>query len=359
MIVYFIVFIVTLLLSYFLPARNDKEFKWKLVIMFIPLFLFGALRVNMGNDYPVYEFYFEEFHGGVKFSFDETSHSEIGYQFLCYIMPSFRSILVLNTFLLCLAFGMFIYRNVPKQYIWVAVLIIFFNVDKNIYGSMVGLRNGFAVITFLLGSVFIQERRWLPFALITVVAMSFHTSAVFFLPVAYIIGRRTEITKMEITIWVIVLAVLGLMSSVGLLNAVTPFLLSNFDRYEAYIEDFSGHKGIMMVITTLILFYLIFTLFYANRKVLTPNQNSLIRLGLLYVASMYMGTISMRAGYFYNVFFAGTVATFLHFGSKQNNLSKILCVVAIIMSMYSMYLWTHAGHVAGNPLYTIYHSILD
>ena len=181
MIVYFIVFIVTFLLSYFLPARNDKEYKWKLVIMFIPLFLFGALRVDMGNDYHVYASYFEEFHGGGSFSFDESSHSEIGFQLLCFIMPSYRSILILNTFLLCLAFALFIYRNVPKQYIWVAVLIIFLNVEKNIYGSMVGLRNGFAVITFLLGSVYIQERRWLPFALITVLAMSIHTSAVFFL----------------------------------------------------------------------------------------------------------------------------------------------------------------------------------
>ena len=359
MIVYILVFIVTFLLSYFLPAKTDQELKRKLVVMFIPLFLFGALRVDMGNDYQSYVDYFDEFHRDVDFSFDETSHAEIGYQLLCYIMPSHRSIIVLNTFLLCLAFGLFIYRNVPKQYIWVAVLIIFFNVDKNIYGSMVGMRNGFAVITFLLGSVFIQERRWPLFALVTLLAMSFHTSAVFFLPIAYLIGRRTEITKIEIIIWIVLLAVLGTMSSVGLLNTVTPFLMTYFDRYELYINEFTGHQGFLMVITTLILFYLLFTLFYANRKKLTPSQNSLLRLGLLYVASLYMGTISMRAGYFYNVFFAGAVAALLPFGSKHNSLSKILCIVAIVMSIYSMYLWMTAGHVAGNPLYTVYHSILD
>ena len=149
------------------------------------------------------------------------------------------------------------------------------------------------------------------------------------------------------------------MSSVGLLNAVTPFLISNFDRYELYISEFTGHQGIMMVITTVILFYLIFTLFYANRKVLTPNQNSLIRLGLLYVASMFMGALSMRAGYFYNLFFVGTVAVLLSLESKQDDTSKILCFVAIVMSVYSMYLWMTSSHVAGNPLYTVYHSILD
>ena len=140
MIVYIVVFIVTFLLSYFLPAKTEKEYKRKLFIMFIPLFLFGALRVDMGNDYQSYVDYFDEFHSGTNFSFDESSHAEIGYQLLCYIMPSHRSIIVLNTFLLCLAFALFIYRNVPKQYIWVAILIIFFNVEKNIYGSMVGMR---------------------------------------------------------------------------------------------------------------------------------------------------------------------------------------------------------------------------
>lgn len=357
--VYIIVFIVTFLLSYFLPAKNDKELKRKLVIMFIPLFLFGAFRVNMGNDYQGYEDYFYEFHDGMGFVFNENSHAEIGYQFLCYIMPSFRSILVLNSFLLCLAFALFIYRNVPKQYIWVAVLIIFLNVDKNIYGSLVGIRNGFAVTTFLLGSVFIQERRLIPFAIVTTLAMAFHTSAIFFLPLAYLIGRRTEITKNEIIIWIVVLAVLGSMDSVGLLNTFTPFLMAYFDRYELYINEFTGHKGILMLATTLVLFYLLFTLFYNNRKILTPNQNSLIRLGLLYVASLFMGTISMRAGFFYNLFFVGTVVALLPFSSERNNMSRILCLVAIVMSAYSMYLWMNAGHVTGNPLYTEYHSIFD
>lgn len=356
--VYISVFIVTFLLSYFLPAKNDKEYKWKLVIMFIPLLLFGALRVDMGNDYQSYVEYFEEFHREGNFSFDEDSHAEIGYQLLCYIMPSHRSIIVLNTFLLCLAFALFIYRNVPRQYIWVAILLIFFNVDKNIYGSMVGMRSGFAVITFLLGSVFIQERRWFLFLLVTLLAMSFHTSAVFFLPLAYLVGRRSEITKLEIIIWIVLLAVLGTMSSVGLLNSATPFLMAYFDRYELYINEFTGHKGFLMILTTLILFYLLFILFYLNRKKLTQNQNSLIRLGILYVASLYMGTISMRAGYFYNLFFIGSVVTFLPMWGEKK-LSRLLCVVAVVMSAYSMYLWMTAGHVAGNPLYTVYHSFID
>lgn len=357
--IYFLVLVITILLSYFLPSNNNKELKWKLVIMFIPLFLFGAFRVNMGNDYQVYADYFDEFHGRLNFSFDDTAHAEVGYQLLCYLMPSHRSILVLNSLLLCFAYALFIYRNVPKQYIWVAVLIIFLNADKNIYGSMVGLRNGFAVTIFLIGTVFIQERKFLPFMLLTVLAMSFHTSAIFFLPIAYIVGRNSKISRKEILVWVILLLVFGFMSSVGLLNTFTPFLLNYFERYESYIDDFVAHKGVLMIGTTVIIFYLIFLLFYSSRKVFTPNQNSLIRLGLLYVFSLYMGTISMRAGYFYNLFFVGTIATLLSTYGKYKNFAILLCAIAILMSAYSMHLWMNASHVAGNPLYSIYQSIFD
>ena len=358
MYVYIIVFFLSLLLSLSLPANSDWEWKRKLFWTFLPLFVFGALRVDFGNDYQGYVNYFNEFHTKGPFVFDESSHAEIGFQLLCYLMPTHRSVLVLNSLLLCLAFALFIYHNVPKHYMWVAIVIIFLNVEKNIYGSMVGLRNGFAVTAFLLGSIYIQKRKLIPFALITLISMSFHTSAFFYLPIAYLVGRGKEISKGEIYIWIATLTILGTMSSVGLLNALTPFLMDNFERYEVYIIDFTGHQGILMVTTTIVLFVLIFTLFYENRKILSNEQNSLCRLGLLYVASLFMGTISMRAGYFYNVFFAGTIALLFSLPSKYDTMRKALCVVAIIMSAYSMYLWMHAGHVLNNPLYTVYHSIL-
>lgn len=357
--VYILVFLLTFLLSYYLPAKSDRALKWKLVLIFIPLFIFGALRVDLGNDYQSYVDYFDEFHSLRKFSFDEESHAEIGYQFLCFIMPSHRSILVLNSFLLCFALALFIYRNVPKQYIWIAILIIFFNVDKNIYGNMVGLRNGFSVTTFLLGSILIQRRKFFPFLLFTVVSVSFHTAAIFYLPLAYLIGRKSEISKTEIIIGASILVVLSSMNSVGLLNAFTPFLLRYFDRYELYIMEFTGHQGFLMVLSTIILLILISILFYNNRERLTPDQNSLCRLGILYIASLLMGAISMRAGYFYNVFFAGMVSVLFSMKGKNAELGQILCALTIAMSAYSMYLWMHAGHVVNNPLYTTYHTIFD
>ena len=126
-----------------------------------------------------------------------------------------------------------------------------------------------------------------------------------------------------------------------------------------YILEFNNHRGILMIITTIVLFTMICTLCYNNKVRLGPQQLSLCRLGLLYLASLFLGTLSMRAAYFYNVFFTGTVALLFSIKGKYESWGKALCFIAIIMSAYSMYLWMHASHVYNNPLYTVYHSILD
>ena len=56
--VYFIVYLLTLLLC-FIPVHNKKGYLWKLFIVLIPLFLFGALREQF-NDQSQYEFCFNE-----------------------------------------------------------------------------------------------------------------------------------------------------------------------------------------------------------------------------------------------------------------------------------------------------------
>lgn len=356
MIVYYFVFIVTLILAYYLPAETDKEWRKKLFWTFVPLFLFGALRVNMGNDYAQYELFFEMHHGQDGFVYDETAHSEFGYQLLNYIMPSFRAVLVLNSLLLCVALAVFIYRNIPKEYLWLAIILIFLNVEKNIYGSLVGVRNGLAVTTFLLGSVFIQNRKLIPFIVTTVIAMSLHSSAVFFMPVAYIVGLSRTIDKKEIVIWAILACVILLSSQTGLMSYVEPFLVDELESYQGYLKD-EYHRGFLLTTTGVILFYLIISLFWEQKDVISQEQSSLIRLGFLYPISTLLGSMAMRASYFYDMFFIATVALLYSRAGKQNVRAKLLFILALISSAYSFYLWRCNN--MGNPRYDVYQSILS
>lgn len=354
--VYFIVIFLTLLISLFYEAKTDKQWRWKLFWTFLPLFIFAAIRVNFGNDYFDYEMFFDMYHTSGDFSYAKDDHAEIGYQFLCYIMPSFRSILVLNAFLLCLALSVFIYRNIPQKYLWLAVLLIFLNPEKNIYGNLVGVRNGLAVTGFILGTVFIQNRKLIPFALVTALSISFHTASVLYMPLAYLVGRNTMITTKEIWVWVGVIGVLLAFSVSGLIQIAAPFISQYLDRYEEYIQEIEAHRGALLTVASLALTYLIFTLYNKEGKILTKEQTSLVRLGLLYVVSAFLGSLAMRAGYFYDMFFIGTVIVLFE-NSNRIMMGKVLAVLAVMMSMYYFYLWFTSPWIAGNPNYSVYTSI--
>ena len=355
--VFFLVFFITLLLSVALPAKTNKEWRWKLFITFLPLFIFGALRVDFGNDYSSYEMFFDEVHISNIFVYNENLRAEIGFQYLCFIMPSYRSILVLNAFVLCLSLSIFIYRNVPKQYLWLAILLIFLNPEKNIYGNLVGIRNGFVVTGFILGLTLIQYRKLILFAILTALLSTIHTSAILFMPLAYFVGRNIKMTKRELFIWLSIFVILLSFSVSGLVDLASPIVSKYFDRYEYYIEDMKGHRGFLLTGISLILAALIFSLFKSQANILTKEQNSLVRLGLLYVASAFLGSLSMRAYYFYDIFFIGTVVV-LFSNCKRNMKGSTLAIIAVLMSYYSLRLWMTNQYVAGNPLYQVYTSIL-
>lgn len=355
--VYFIVIVLTLLISLFYEAKTDNQWRWKLFWTFLPLFIFAALRVDFGNDYHHYENFFNQFHQQDSFFFDENSHSEIGYQFLCYIMPSYRSILILNAFILCLALAVFIYRNIPKKYLWLAVLLIFLNPEKNIYGNLVGIRNGFAVTGFILGTVFIQNRKFLPFVLVTALSSTFHTASILYMPIAYLVGRNTKISRKEIIIWIVVVAILLVFSVSGFIQVASPIISRYFDRYEVYLEEMEAHRGILLTGASLVLTYLIFTLYYKEEGILTKEQCSLIRLGLLYIVTAFLGSLAMRASYFYDMFFIGTVVV-LFANSNRQTKGQLLTILAVMMSLYYFYLWFTSPWVVGNPRYSVYTSII-
>lgn len=354
--VFYLVFFLTMLLAVLLPARTDGEWRWKLFITFLPLFLFAALRVDFGNDYSSYEMFFNEAHLTEHFEYDENLRAEIGYQLLCYIMPSYRSVLVLNAFILCLALAVFIHRNIPRKYFWLAVLLIFLNPEKNIYGNLVGIRNGLVVTGFMLGSVFIQRRKIISFAILTALLSTFHTAALLFMPLAYLVGRNTVISKKEMMVWAAVIALLLSFSVTGLIDLASPVISEYFDRYETYIEEMTPHRGILLTASSLLLVVIIFILYHDKADTMTPERNSLVRLGLLFAVSAFLGSLAMRANYFFDMFFIGTVVV-LYSETVRKVLGLVLVLLAIAMSLYSFWLWQTSVWVAGNPLYSVYTSI--
>lgn len=353
---YYFVFIVTLLVSLLFVAKTDKQWRWKLFWTFLPLFIFGAIRVDFGLDYSAYENVFNNIHSLQSFSFDYDAHEEIGYQLLNWIMPTYRSMLVLTAFMLSLSLAVFCYHNIPRKYLWLAVILIFLNPEKNIYGMLVTMRTGLCAASFLLGFVFIQKRKWIPFFAIVIAMMFIHTSSLVFMAIAYLLGSNKPFRKSEIWIWIGAIIVLLFLSMTQLINVVA-VLIDNevMDRYEQVLGASNIHRGILQSITCLLIIILLIVYFRTNSESLTPADNSLLRMGMLFAASLLLGSLSMRAAYFYDMFFIGAVVKVASDKKANIVLRLSLVAVAIASSYYSMYYvwmgaswWDHA----------IYHSLL-
>lgn len=335
---YYLVFVFTLLLSVILQAKTDKQWRWKLFWTFLPLFIYAAIRVDYGNDYPSYEELFNHIHSVDSFQLDSDLHAELGYQLLNKIMPSYRSILVLNSLLLSLALGVFCYHNIPNKYLWLAVVLIFLNPEKNIFGNLVGIRNGLVVTSFILAFSLVQKRKWLRFAILTAGLSFIHTSALLFLPVAYVAGFDAPFRKKEIWLWggmILFLFVFSLSQVSEILGVIVENDI--FARYERYLEDNNLRRGLLISIVNIVNVVFIIMYFLQRGKDLKNEENSLLRVGLLYTVMYFLGSLAMRSSYFYDMFYIGTVITI--FSDKRANpiVRYGLLALALVTSYYSMF----------------------
>ena len=353
---YYLLFFLTLIFSLIYQPKTEQQWKWKLFFTFLPLFVYAAIRVDYGNDYSAYEELFYSINNSNGFHLDSDLHAELGYQLLNIIMPSFRSILILNAFLLSLAIGVFCYHNIPNKYLWLAIILIFLNPEKNIFGSLVGIRNGLVVTSFILGFTLVQKRKWFLFALLTLGLSLFHTSALLFLPLAYLAGFSLPFKKKEI--WLLCGIVITLFAfSLTQFSEIFGMLVENdiFARYGTYIEDKQLNRGELITIVSTISIVFVVYYFLERGKYLKPEENSLLRIGILYSVMYFLGSLSMRSSYFYDMFYIGTVITIFSDKRAKPFVRFGLLTLVIVTSCYSMFqVWM------GSPSWnhSVYHSLL-
>ena len=110
----YVVIITFLILS--IPTKSERGYQAKLICSFIPIFLFGALRVNFGFDYEAYEWQFHNVHSYSDW-INVNEHSELGYLILQKIIPNWRLHIFFQSFLVCIAYFILFYKYIPKKYI--------------------------------------------------------------------------------------------------------------------------------------------------------------------------------------------------------------------------------------------------
>lgn len=359
--VYYTVFIITVLLCIFVPAKTDKDYIRKLIVVFLPLFLFGALRVDFGLDYATYEDMFHNFHGSSLGEMDESDHAELGYQALNSIMPTWRSLLVLTSFMLCFSIGFLFYKSLDKNNLILAICVMFIAGNFAFYTPLVTMRNGLANAILLLSIPLIRDRRIVIVAIIAFLGSYIHTSLIFFMPLAYLVANNKPISTKEIIIWVGCIGVFVVIGSSSILIHFTGFMMSYFDRYEHMIEAVSkgsGYANILVGVTNLVIVGIILYTIYQNRNRMSAEENCVSRIALLYLLSPYIGAFGgARWQTYYIPFFVICIANMYSYTWKSKALKIGFYILIFAYFSYSFfYIWQW-----NNPYFVFqtYHSIFD
>lgn len=352
MAIYCLVALFTILIN-ILPVKTQQGYSIRSFISLIPLFLFGALRLDFGLDYQGYLDFFNE---AKLFGHAADERMEIGYYYLNRILPSFRSLLVLQSALLCISYFYLFKWYIPSRYAWLGFLLLFLNGPLTIYFMLSGIRNGFAISFFILSTYFIQRRKLVYFICVIFIAYLFHNSVLLMAPLAYFVASGKPITKKSSTIWVLVILFFLIASSTVILEYANIFISAYFERYVYYLDkakDVDAGAGLLISVFSLTVSIIILLL--AKNKRLLYQDNMLIRLSLLFFLSYLLGALNFRMSQYFAPFFIVASVIFMSKKYLNTKLKNTYIILILVFSMYAFKIWIDAPSFD----YQTYDSILS
>lgn len=338
---YYIVFVLTLILCKAVPANTDRDYWRKLLIVFTPLFLFGALRVDFGIDYSVYEteYYQVHAHGTI----DKEMHNEIGYQWLEILMPSWRMMLILTSFVTCFSWAYIFRKYVNRQHLTLAICLFFIAGNFTFYTPVVTMRNGLAIACMLLSTELIVQRRLVPAFTIAFLAHYLHSSVLLFMPIAILVGLNKKWTKKETYIWMAVFAALFFLGAGSIMERLTSFIWMYFERYGSVLEEMkqSTHNSLLVSLANVMLFAGLLSVMNYNKETLSKSDNTIFRIGIIYLICPFLGSLgTTRMQCYFLPFFVLTVVRMYTCQWKNSMFKTAFFTLVFAYYFYSFfYVW--------------------
>jgi EpsG family len=350
MLVYWSIAMFTVLI-HLLPVKKDNQYSVRLFVSLIPLFFYGAFRVDFGLDYVGYEDFFD----GVKsIGYASNERMEIGYFYLNKILPTFRSLLILQSILLCAAYYYLFKWYIPAKYSWLGFLLLFLSGPLTVFFMLSGIRNGIAISILILSTNFTHKRKIILFVIFVFIASLFHKSVLLMAPIIYFIANGTIIKRKNIIIWLSIMVFFLLSSQTFILDYIDMFITFYFDRYAVYVSFAKEHgTGAGILISVFSLGVSTIILFLVKDKHFTAKENMILKLTLLFFLSYLLGPLNMRMSqYFASFFIAGSIII-MNVGSKKL-LKKVYFFAVFAYLIYALMLWFD------NPYYSYdtYQSVL-
>ena len=243
MIPYYLMLLIILICAYHFKENMPKQQKKViLTISLLPMFCLLAFKAeSIGTDTANYINMFKD--SGAYLKIDQESRIELGYQYLVLFLNKYfgahQFLFIFSAFFICFSLYKFIIRTATNY----ALALFFFTTLGFFQFSISGIRQALAIAISLFAFKYIQERKLIKYTTIVALATLFHKSALFCLPIYWIMNMKTSTKNM-------IIMVIGIFSAYLLAE---PFLLTAADvmNYNYGIE--STNTGFIFMFIVLLI----------------------------------------------------------------------------------------------------------
>lgn len=217
---YYFVVIYTMIIVGFVKPTTKELKKTKLILLILPIFIYAAIRGNGKGDYFNYIS-----RGQYLYNWSDVFHRnigmEIGYKIVSYVIKILRlprqSVIIVFNFISALCLYDFIKRYSTHWTMSVLLYLpIFFQFEMH------AARTGVAISIVFWGMKYIEDRKFIKYCIVVIIASSFHTTAI----VALILYWLYKV-KLKTSISIIILTFDLLFSMFIGLDRVVSIILSS------------------------------------------------------------------------------------------------------------------------------------
>ena len=278
---------------------RKKDNKIKLIfitISILQLILLQALKdINIGSDMGFYWQYVKD-QLYVSFQNLDFSRFEIGYKVLTKLITMVTLNKQIYLFIIsCIAttsIGVVAYKYSKMPFLTILLYLSFGFYNFNFSG----LRQAMAFGVVMFSYKYIQEKKLLKYIITMLLAMSFHTSAMVFLPAYFL--KNIKLTKQKIYL-IVILDIIIFIFKAQIFNVISIFIYDNYT-----IVETNSYAWMMMcftIIAVCLLFYnatvrknesakslYIYVIIGTSLMLFAPIANNILRIANYYLMFMIL-----------------------------------------------------------------------
>jgi hypothetical protein len=230
-----LVFILNLICVFFSWLEGISVLKNGLKISIFIIFIFLSIRYDYGNDYMSYLDSFESLKNGFKDNFYFKSF-EYGWLVLNIIfLPfGFFSMQIFLAGFSCTVLYYFIKQFVPAHYYWFSIFFYTMSPYQMLVFSS-AMRQSVSIFIFLIALIFLVNKQKRKYVGLIIIAVLFHTSALFLLLFAFIPSNKRKINLLSLTL-LIIIAILPILFNSLFIENISSWINSLSNEYESYTE---------------------------------------------------------------------------------------------------------------------------